>query len=514
MNRTLLQLIASIVVICGLILPSGAAEPNDFDSPIPNFVNGAVSVDRTGHFRTVRQQEMEFSDLFDVNENGVPTQFYNQDEPFFLGFDAYRDLEAIANADDELIGFLALDKFAAVHPFTVTGPSFKYTAGAADYNAGRVAEERVFYPFFGGFENNEFFGLDLDVLGLKSMRGGDNGIARDIELAVDWRSRTNAFQGYYILDVFGGIHYINDPQVLGLLQEQDYQNDVVRLSDSEGNAIVEEPEAYQKFHDIFGFRARYMVDYAGSSPTDDDLYGARAAYWPGLPVARDLEVMVRFEKMTQPGSDEDLVTQSQQRNALAQSLGIDVNELSTPILIDENRNNYQTPVYAPDVAITNGYAILDGFGGVHTLIEDENGNPIPAPWENQGTGAMDPSVNAPYFGGSDIAVDVEVMANNGGYCLLTRTGDVFVVNAVGMDPEDNFVEPGIETELPFFGFDAARNLTLVNNEQGKVIGMYVVDRFGTIHTAGEVPDMPSNILYFQSENDAIDLEISPYARPV
>ena len=188
-------------------------------------------------------------------------------------------------------------------------------------------------------------------------------------------------------------------------------------------------------------------------------------------------------------------------------------KLFTPIRINANRNNISTPEFTPEVAITNGYAILDGYGGVHTLVEDATGNPIPAPWENRLTGAMDPSVDAPWFYPYDLAVDIKIMANNGGYCLLTRTGEVYVVNAVGKTAQDNFVKPGIESELPAFGFDAARSLTLVSNAEGKVVGMYVLDRYGTIHAAGDVTELPSKTLFFPDGN-AVDLQISPYVHPI
>jgi hypothetical protein len=516
MNRTFLKIITSMAFISFICASTSMAQNiNEFKSSNPKLVNGAISVDKLGHFRTIRDESLETSPLFSLDSNNIPSQFYNPLSSYFLGFDAYRDLESIAGPDGNLLGFFALDKFAAVHPYTVTSPSFNYSSGIANYNTGRPEQNRVYLPFFGSFAEGSFSGLDLDILGLLSLRGGDNAIARDIELAIDWRSATNAFQGYYILDAFGGVHYVNNAEVLGMLRKDGFRDvETVRLADSGGVPIVKEPLAYEKFFEVFGFRARYMVDYVGTSPTDKELKERGIPpYWPGLPIARDLEVMVRFEKITPAGEDKGLVEDSMDRDTLAKSYGIDTASMFTPLAMSPNRNNFDTPEFTPEVAITNGYAILDGFGAVHTLVEDKDGNAIPAPWEDPLTGAMDPSVNAPYFYNFDLAVDFEIMANNGGFCLLTRTGDVFVVNAKGMDASDNFVTPGIEKELPSFGFDAARDLTLVSNDEGKVVGMYVVDRFGTIHSAGDVPTLPSSIMFFQ-DGKAQDLEISPYPRPV
>ena len=520
MIRTYSKIVVSMVCLCLFAAATQAADKNVFESSYPNLVNGAIGVDTLGHFRTTHDSSVNVTGnkLYSVDKDGIPVQFYDPANPFFLGFDAYRNLASVADPEGNLIGFMGLDKYAAVHTFTITGPSFNYIEGLADYNANQAdAKAKVYLPFFGGFIDGAFVGLDLDVLKINELTGGDNAIARDIEVAVDWRSATNAFQGYYILDVFGGVHYINNPEILGLFQKdgiRDATHAVVVTSG--GEAIVKEPVAYQKFFDIFNFRARYMADYVGVSPTDQDIIERAAPpYWPGLPIARDLAVMVRYEKMTAPGATEDLVSKGIKSENEAKSLGIDTSKskLFTPIAINPNRNNISYAEFTPEVPITNGYAILDGFGGLHTLIEDAAGNPIPAPWENRLTGAMDPSVDAPWFSGFDLAVSVKIMANNGGYCLLTRTGEVYVVNAVGKTAEDNFVKPGIEKDLPSFGFDAARELNLVSNAEGKIVGMYVLDRYGTIHKAGDVPELPSRILYFPDGN-ASSLELSPYVHPI
>ena len=450
-------------------------------------VDGAVSLDTTGVIRTAAAPGLSRGEnpLFQVDANGVPTQF----DIFYLGFDAYRDLEVTADGSDNLTGIIALDKYAGVHTYTVTGPNVDYRSQIASYNAANP-DKAVPIPYFP-------FNVNID--------NPNDGIGRDLELAVDWRPTTNAFQGFYILDAFGGVHYTTNPKVLRMLE------------DNPGQAGI------NKFFSIFGFKPIYLNDYAGvdgagsvqTKPAPYFFFGGDSG---GLPIAKDLEVMVRFETLTTP-----TVADSLNREALAAAEGIDDHtDLFQPIAINPDRLDYTKPIYAPNVAVTDGYAILDGYGAVHTILEDKTGNPIPAPWENAQTGLLDPSVDAPYFAnppllgdGDDfnIAVDIEIMPNGQGYCLLTRLGEVFVVNAVGKTSADNFVTPGIEARIPIFGFDAARDLKLVSNGEGKIVGMYVVDRFGTVHRAGNVPRLPSSVLYFPN-GYANDLELSPYSRPI
>ena len=112
-----------------------------------------------------------------------------------------------------------------------------------------------------------------------------------------------------------------------------------------------------------------------------------------------------------------------------------------------------------------------------------------------------------------MAVDIEVFPNGNGFAVLTRLGEVYVVNGNGTTTADNFTLPSMIEDVPFFGFDAARDLTLVPNSEGKIAGLYVVDRFGTVHAAGQAPDLPGRILSF-TNGYAHDLEISPYVHPI
>ncbi len=464
------------------------------------FVNGAVSLDTKGAIRTVLNATLAATEneLFAVDENGVPAQF----NIFFFGFDVYRDLVTVGNNDSNVTGVIGLDKFGGVHNFRVniapgliptgpgltvtspnsTNPQFDYQADVAVFNQNNP-DNLITLPYFP-------FEIPIET--------ENDGIARDIELAVDWRQATNAFQGFYLLDAFAGVHYVNNAEVLDFLNQNTGQA---------GNDL---------FRSIFGFRPLYNSDYAGVD-SDGNVQTKAAPFFQfsggtGLPIAKDLEVMSRFEEVTTP-----MVADSQSRAALAASNNLDEASLFQGIEISEDRLDPSKFNFTTSVAVTSGYAILDGFGAVHAMVEDEDGNPIPAPWENVETGGADPSVDAPYFAnppfddGNDfnIAIDIELMPNGQGYCLLTRLGEVFVVNAVGTSAEDNFAIVGIEENLPIFGFDAARDLELVANDEGKIIGMYVVDRFGTIHRVGEVPRLPGDVLYFRG-GFAHDLELSPY----
>jgi len=500
------------------------AGANVVNLPGNGLVNGAIGADSRGLLRSVHDasQGAGLNGLFEVDANNVPTNL----SLFYLGFDAIRDIESAANDKGVLTGVLALDKYAVVHTYSVEDPGssvsgpgvpsnppkIDYASEVSKYNAAHPSTP-VVMPFFGGFDaDGAFQGMDLDMLGYTKFTGGDNGIARDIELAVDWHTATNAFQGFYLMDAFAGIHYINNPEALAFL-DQPVNRDILvpKASDSQGLTVVKEPLGFGKFQEIFSLKPKYVQDYVGTNPSDDDLYSRAAApYFYGLPIARDLEVMARFETITSADGT-DLVTDSMTRYQKAVDAGIDADKLFTSIKMEPDRKVPGSAKFAPKVAETEGYVILDAFGGVHSLLEDKQGKPIPAPWETVATGMMDPKANAPYFYTLDLAIDIEIFPNGNGFVLLTRLGDVFIVNGNGSTEEDNFVIPGIADQLPFFGFDAARSLKLVANEEGKIAGMYVVDRFGTVHTAGQVPPLPSRVLYFPS-GYAIDLELSPYKR--
>lgn len=505
MNKMFVSILLVLVIgfLPGLAVNAqNAANVRQFSNA--SLVNGAVTLDTKGTIRTVLDQSLTFTsnELFAVDQNGVPTQF----NMFYFGFDVYRDMETVGNNDGNLTGILGLDKFGGIHKYRVTtapgrvpttagvsltspfstNPEFDYQSDVAVFNVENPASP-VSLPYFP-------FEIAIET--------PNDGVARDLELAVDFRQATNGFQGYYMLDAFAGVHYINNAEVLDFLNRNPGQA---------GNNL---------FRDIFGFRPSYTSDYAGKDANGNTVTKAAPYFMfdggTGFPIAKDLEVLVRFDKITTPS-----VADSQTRSELAATNGIDETKMFEKIAISDSRLSVANPDYASEAAVTSGYAILDGYGAVHAMLEDASGNPIPAPWENADTGGADPSVDAPYFAnppfddGNDfnIAIDIEMMPNGQGFCMLTRLGEVFVVNAVGTSAADNFTQVGLEENLPIFGFDAARNLELVANAEGKIVGMYVVDRFGTIHRVGQVPRLPGNSLYFRG-GFAEDLELSPKPRPI
>ncbi|MBZ0255750.1 hypothetical protein K8I31_06785, partial [bacterium] len=261
-----------------------------------------------------------------------------------------------------------------------------------------------------------------------------------------------------------------------------------------------------QFQNIVGFKPSYLEDYAGT----ESAFKKAAPYFPNFPVARDLEIISDYVDM-----DQALVDDSSNRSTLAANSGVDESKLFSPIAIPSERLDVSSTNYTDRVLVTKGYSILDAFGGVHTMVE-EGGNPVPAPWENVTTGAMDPSVDAPYFN-YNIAVDLEIFPNGQGYAILTRLGAIEVVNSVGTTMADNFVDPTILDNQPFYGFDFARDLNLVGNKEGKIVGVYWLDRFGSVHKYGEVPEIPGNSLFLPTGPNgdlkkwqALDMEFSPY----
>ncbi len=497
MIRNLVFVIASMVFVVAAFLPQAAhAQGNQNEVPLSSmYVNGAVGADTQGFLRTVHDPSLdpESNPFFQVDENGVPTQF----DSFQLFPGAFLDTEVVANDQDSLTGILMLDKFAGVHtsrfltpgdpeiPLSEAdrGPRMDYSDNLAEFNANNPSSQ-VFFPYFP-------FNLPVPT--------ATDGVARDLEVAVDWRNATNAFQGYYILDVFAAVHYVNNPEILSLM---------IRNPSPSGDGTY--TEGMNKFRDIFGFRTQYLLDFAGRDQSGNTITRPapyfRFAGGNGFPIARDLEVLTRYKKL-----DSNVIQESVNNSQQAENEGIDTSQIFTPIAMGFERLDRSNRKFADAVPITTGYAILDGFGSIHSMVEDEDGNVIPAPWEDVNGRTPD----GPYFDPFDLAVDIELMANGGGVLLLNRIGEVFVINAQGKTDADNFAggDSSILDDLPRFGFDAARDLTVVSNDEGKVQGVYVLDRFGTVHRAGNVPRLPGSTLYFLTGNSR-SLEVSPISRPV
>ena len=145
---------------------------------------------------------------------------------------------------------------------------------------------------------------------------------------------------------------------------------------------------------------------------------------------------------------------------------------------------------------------MDGYGGVHWCVEDITGNIIDAPWANN---QAEPNrVSQPYFGW-DIARAMELFPNGCGYMLLDGFGNIHVVG----NPKFQF--PTDQGQLSFnFGgqtLDIAVDFTTLANPRGEIEGMYILDKFGVIHSLGNTIEITGpNFLYPK----AIALDAVPY----
>jgi hypothetical protein len=149
------------------------------------------------------------------------------------------------------------------------------------------------------------------------------------------------------------------------------------------------------------------------------------------------------------------------------------------------------------VGLCNGYYILDGLGAVHSCrlplefdMNDDglitpsdlanpdfgrpaNYRPLVAPWYDD---------DLPYFG-FDIARDVELTPTRNGFYLLDGFGKVHMVG------DAHYAFPENPNETPYFGFDIARALATVPNESGSgILGYLVLDGFGQVYKSGLAKD--------------------------
>lgn len=105
-----------------------------------------------------------------------------------------------------------------------------------------------------------------------------------------------------------------------------------------------------------------------------------------------------------------------------------------------------------------GYFVLDGFGGVHTA----------------GT-AHRPAGKYPYWQGWDIARSIAVTSNGNGLALLDGFGAVWTMGTVQ------------KLGTRYFGFDIARDLALTPTGDGYAL----LDGFGAVHRFGATPASPN-----------------------
>jgi len=506
-----------------------------FNFPDASTLNGVAALNvygGIGFARSVSGPDF-FDELWTAQRIPVTEDFLAF--PFFFGFNIQRDMDFVADPNDLITGVIVIDGYGGVHTYGETptaSPQFRtgvpdFHSQTAAYNASHNPD--VYLPYF--------FPWDL---------------VRDLEVAPDWRPVTNAYQGYYILDGFGAVHYINNPEVLAMIQTE--------INNASEDERKNDPLIGTKdFFNVFGFRPMYRRHYVPSQEVFDANYNPNPAQNPDkvkvreylshapwvpsdLPqttnhrhsyFAKDLEVSTRFFSISTTH-----VTNSMLRRLTASGLGVPETALNTPIAIPTDRSDLTSTNYGRDVALTNGYYLLSSQGIVHSMLEDGNGNPVPAPWENPNNGMFDPRVNAPYFG-FDMAEDLELFPNGLGYALLTSYGEVYLVSAPGATLADSFDLASFSngdpsTMAPYFGFDIARGLELVayvdranygqpiitspgvDSKHGKIVGFYVIDGFGTLHGVGNVADLPvdGSALPLYSGDLTTDVEVSPLYRPI
>jgi hypothetical protein len=153
---------------------------------------------------------------------------------------------------------------------------------------------------------------------------------------------------------------------------------------------------------------------------------------------------------------------------------------------------------------TNGYYILDKYGAVHWCVEDVNGVPTIAPW----TG------NQPYFGW-DIARAVGMTPTFKGYFLLDGYGGIHPVGDASLSFPAQGGAAIEQTATPYFGWDIARDIEVVNDETGFTVqGLVMLDGFGGLHEIGNVDVQAPPPLFTDQDSNlwdiAKDLELSPF----
>ncbi len=345
------------------------------------------------------------------------------DIEFEFGLVIGKDLELVKDPLGEIVGGYVLDALGGQFPF---------------------GESKSMEQLSGLGNAPPFFGWD---------------ILRDLEIAADWRGATHDYQGYLLLDGFGGIHTVgkvNLPQYpLGA-----------------DGAMVDTPfpESMITTEDV-----GTPADLFRGNPIDETSVARPIFTYFGWDIARDLEVSTQF------------VT------------------ISTTLLVSPDWNPASAP--APSfasvtstpqgrvIAMCNGYYILDGLGAVHScrlplnfdvnddgVVDDAdvenpefgrpvNNKPLVIPWVGS---------DQPYFGW-DIAREIELTPTRNGFYLLDGFG---AIHAVG-DAHTAFPNP----YTPYFGFDVARGLVVVPSvNRDTAVGYLVVDGFGIVHKAGLAAD--------------------------
>ncbi len=406
-----------------------------------------------------------------------------------------RDFELVGNPDGSPKGAYAVDGFGGQFTLNVvTSPGVEVTSPIP-----KPLELGENNP---NFEIPPYFGVD---------------VIEDLEISPDWRHTTFGYKGYLMLDADGVVHPLGENNLpsyayypfgtdvsQGNIEDATlYQTLYPETIDVTGSSIT--PESLLQRSDPINFPVNWSLVAGQDTNSVTPVF---TYFGPGIDIARDLEISAEYTQLTVPSSiAEDLAA------------GIDITEnFVMP-------TGPSVPVVNRTVAMTNGYYILDGAGGVHScrlpldfdvnndgeiLVDDMimptgemdsrfgepiNFAPLAPPW-------IDNREDLPYFGispsgeASDFAVDIEITPSGKGFFLLDKFGGVFAVG----DAHFNFPPEEVDETLvrtvsttPYFGFPIARDLALVPNKANETlgleenqltVGMLVIDGFGTVHKAG------------------------------
>ena len=437
LNRLLLGIFA-LTLVCGNVTMAQF-------SPTESSQDGILILDAYGQ-------------LFSSNEKGIDAFRFKELEAtsqrFQFPFPVAKDVKFVADPDGKVKGAYVLDTFGGQFALSLVSNPSTLTTPA---DLAKLNPDNSRLPYFG-----------FDV-------------AKDIEIAPDWRDVTYGYKGYFLLDGDGVVHSIG-------------KNNLPFYIFSENGKDVVKQTLYPNTIDVSGskvtaeqllqggpFKKAVNKPYV-SNPDVNSVTPIFLYFGQGTDIARDLKVSVEWVTVTVP-------PEKSRTNTL------------------ETRN----------IAITNGYYIMDGFGGVHTNrlplninpvndslpgevevtykdIEDPkfgvplNNVPLSAPWDEK-------RGDLPYFG-ADCAVSFELTPSGNGFYLLDVYGAVFAVGDAKLSFPPRF-ENGtfVQTSgtTPFFGFPIARDLKVVTNKANDSLGLpqnripagfLVIDGFGTVHTAG------------------------------